>query len=81
MITKEQMIDPNNREFHHVSMTQSGYPKPVCYRVRRNGRTHTWKTRPEEFKMPYKWGLYEHGYIDHYNADEWVLASECPRCT
>lgn len=80
MITKPQIVDESNREFHHVSRTQSGYPNPVCYRIRRNGRTQTWKTRPDEFKMPYKWGLYGHGYITHDNASEWVLASQCPRC-
>lgn len=25
---------------------------------RRNGRTKTWKTRPGEFRIPYRYGLY-----------------------
>jgi hypothetical protein len=39
--------------------------------VRRNGKTKTWKTRPGEFRIPVKYGLYEYFYIDNRNADEW----------
>lgn len=33
-------------------------------RARRNGKTKTWKTRPEDFQIPIKHGLYDYGYID-----------------
>lgn len=46
--------------------------------VRRNGVTKTWKTRPKEFKIPVKFGLYAYGYIDHDNLAMWHVASECP---
>lgn len=36
---------------------------------RRNGATKTWKTRPGEFRIPVKFGLYGYGYITHTNAD------------
>lgn len=37
---------------------------------RRNGKTQTWKTRPDEFRIPVKFGLYGYGQITHLNADE-----------
>jgi hypothetical protein len=40
-------------------------------RVRRSGQTKLWKTRPTEFKIPYKYGLYDHGYITQDNCNEW----------
>jgi hypothetical protein len=35
------------------------------WKVRRNGQTKRWKTRPEEFRIPIKMGLYNYGYITH----------------
>jgi hypothetical protein len=40
-------------------------------RARRNGMTQTWKTRPNEFKIPIKIGLCGYGYITHETADQW----------
>lgn len=34
---------------------------------KRNGSTKTWKTRPGEFRIPVKHGLYSYGVIDHNN--------------
>lgn len=47
-------------------------------RVRRSGAVKTWKTRPGEFRMPVKHGLYESGEITHANQGDFHLASECP---
>jgi len=33
-------------------------------RARVNGKTKTWKRTPEKVKVPFKYGLYQHGYID-----------------
>ena len=35
------------------------------WRVRRNGKTKTWKTRPGEFRIPVKAGLRSYGYLMH----------------
>ena len=43
-------------------------------RWRRNGKTKVWKTRPGHFRTPVKHGLYDYGYIDHTNADQFVVA-------
>ena len=42
-------------------------------RARRNGKTKTWKTRPAEFKIPVKRGMYEYGYIDQKFAHFWTI--------
>ena len=58
--------------FHHISMKNSdGTP----LRARVTGKCKTWKTRPLEFKLPVKYGMYESFYITHENCDEW----ECER--
>lgn len=41
--------------------------------VRRNGATKTWVTRPNEFRIPVKYGLYDYFYITDKNADEWSI--------
>lgn len=33
------------------------------WRLRRNGATKLWKTRPSEYRIPVKAGLKSHGYI------------------
>ena len=45
------------------------------WKVRRNGKTHTWKTRPDEFRIPIKYGFRGHGYITHDNMGD----AECWR--
>lgn len=46
--------------------------------VRRNGATKTWKTRPGEFRIPVKYGMYEYFYITDKNADEWTTVEPEP---
>jgi len=66
MITKEQAL--TKKYFEHVSLTNAD-GTPV--RARRNGKTKTWKTRPEEFKIPIKIGMYVYGYITDDVAAGW----------
>jgi hypothetical protein len=35
---------------------------------RRNGQTHVWKSRPHDFRIPVKFGLYDYWYVTHLNA-------------
>lgn len=42
-------------------------------RCRRNGKTKTWKTRPTEFKIPVKHGMYDYAYIDEKTAKYWTI--------
>ena len=74
------LTDSNTAErFEHVSQTNSDRT-PV--RARRNGKTKTWKTRPDRFKIPVKYGLRECFYIQNFaddkqpaTADEWNVVN------
>jgi|6_EtaG_2_1085325.scaffolds.fasta_scaffold48392_1 hypothetical protein len=46
-------------------------------RFRRNGKTKTWITRPEEFSVPVKRGLREYGYLTQTNAKDFHTAEQC----
>ena len=47
----------------------------TLWSVRRNGRTQTWKTRPNDFRIPIKIGFRSYGYIDqdNINSEELVI--------
>lgn len=89
MITKEQAIALGNhtlREDIHCEVVRScsitvgprgGITESIVH-VRPTGVCKTWKTRPKEFRLPVKYGLYESTYITHGNADRFHLASDCP---
>lgn len=66
-------------DFHHARESQASGRE--CYRVRRNGQTQTWATRPGEFRIPVKWGLRGYGQITDGTAADWHVAATCPRCT
>ena len=58
---------------HHVSKKNAdGTPM----RVRVNGKIQTWKTRPDEFRLPCKYGLKFGVQITHMNAHEWEVARD-----
>jgi len=68
LVNRENAMTANH--FEHVAMkNKDGSP----LRVRRNGKTKTWKRKPNEFSIPIKYGLYEYSYITHDNCHEWVL--------
>jgi hypothetical protein len=63
-----------------VSKVHAG-PKPSqkeCYVWRRNGKTQTWVTRPEDFRLPVKFGMYEYGQVTPGNAEYFHTEEECP---
>ena len=66
MITKDQAM--TKRRFFHVTLKDSRGNPVVC---RANGKCQTWKTRPNDFKLPVKYGLYQYFYITPENAAEW----------
>lgn len=84
MITKDQAIDTSNRYFHYTGKQQCsktvgarGGVKTSTVVARRNGKTQVWKTRPDEFRVPVKHGLYDYGEITQDNASDFHLAMEC----
>lgn len=86
MVTKEQVIAGGfSARYHYTGrhdctrvIGPRGGVRETVTECRPSGGVKTWKTRPAEFRMPVKYGLYESGAITHENAAHWHLASECP---
>jgi hypothetical protein len=68
-VNRENSMTANN--FEHVSIKNADKKTPA--RCRRTGKTQTWKTRPNEFKIPVKHGMYDCFYITHLNMHEWNI--------
>ena len=69
MITKEIAVKAKIGEiFYHTSMHDSK-KQPIKCRV--SGKCQVWKTRPLEYSLPVKHGLYSSFYITHLNAINW----------
>ncbi len=71
MISFEEAMTAN---YFHEDHASGG----KVYVWHRNGRTKIWKTRPGEFRIPVKYGLYDYGYIDHTMADVVHTEEDCP---
>lgn len=69
-------------EFHYGHCTRTIGPRGGVTEhttiMRRNGRTKTWKTRPDDFRIPVKVGFRGHAYIDQWNVDNVHAAEDCP---
>lgn len=55
--------------FYSRAHTYKDGVRPI--EVRRNGATKTWKTRPGEFRIPVKYGMYQYFYITDKDAADW----------
>lgn len=81
-VTKAQAIEAD--EFHHGTCTLTfgprGGEKETITRYRRMGATRTWKTRPDDFRVPVKFGMRAHDSweITPDNAAEFHTAKNCP---
>ena len=60
---------PSHNVYHSTSRNSKGR----AHSVRFSGKMKTWKTRPDEFRIPWKFGLYDNGAITHRNAHEWLV--------
>lgn len=69
MITKQQAISATY--FTHL-LLKNADKTPL--RVRRSGMTVTWKTRPEDFSVPVKYGMHQSLRITPANAAKWQVA-------
>lgn len=91
MVTKKQAMAAKHGDiFHYGGPNPRGVMLPCARTVgprgrvtervvqaRVTGRCATWKTRPDEFRLPVKHGLYESGAITHDNAAYWHRACDC----
>ena len=89
MITRAQALALGDGKIHediHCEVVRScrivigprGGRTDKIVRCRVSGRCQTWKTRPNEFRLPVKHGMYESSAITHRNAEQFHVASECP---
>jgi hypothetical protein len=95
-LTRERAL--TSREFHYnapakfAGTTVHGCARVIgargavhehIVRVRRNGMTQTWKTRPTHFRVPVKYGISNSGKfsITHDAAADWHAAEDCPLYT
>lgn len=80
MISREQALTA--RKFHYGECKCTTGPrggKTVKVETwRRNGATKTWKTRPEDFVVPIKYGLKSCSLLTHRDAEEFHTAEDCP---
>ncbi len=81
MITKKQAIEA--AEFHFGACQRTEGPrgglKEKTETWRRNGATQLWKTRPEDYRVPVKWGtLRGYGQIRPADAAGFHTAEDCP---
>ena len=74
MITKEQAVNLYHGQvlYHGINRNADGTPE----RWRVNGKCKIWKTRPDEFRLPLKYGLKTCDYMDHTNSHLLFLTEE-----
>jgi len=72
MITKQIATTLSHRAIlHHTHYKDAGGSPARC---RVNGKCKTWKTRPEDFRLPVKYGLRTCFYITPADAANWKVA-------
>lgn len=83
MITKEQaMLASHGDEIHfgkcwkHVGPRGGVKMNMEIWRV--SGKCKTWKTRPNEFRLPIKFGMYNNSSVNEVNCDQFHWVSDCP---
>lgn len=72
MITKEQALT-----ISEVHSDTGKYRDGTCHVWRRNGKTQTWKTRPDEYRLPVKYGLYAYGAVTEVTTG-FHAPEDCP---
>jgi hypothetical protein len=88
VITKEQAIAlgeaygatlhyTGRRDCSRVVGPRGGITVNIVH-VRTSGKCKTWKTRPTEFRLPVKYGMFESFAVDHTNVADFHLAEDCP---
>ncbi len=85
-MTKQQAITVHyNQELHYTGKQNCariigprGSETIQLVKVRVSGKCQTWKTRPDEFRLPVKHGLCENGAVTHLNGKDFHLTDECP---
>lgn len=73
MVTKDEAMVASNFTFKIANPKHKSFGE--LRNCRRSGKTQVWKTRPNDFKVPVKYGLYESFYITQDNASEFSVGN------
>lgn len=71
MLTKQMCVNATHGTTFHHTRGRNADGSPTRCRVM--GKCKTWVTRPNEFKLPVKYGMRQCFYITQDNADEWAI--------
>lgn len=63
----------NLRNGEYVYIIGYYYANGEAAHVRINGQVKTWKREPNRIKIPFKYGIYDHGYITEDNLNKFTL--------
>lgn len=66
MISREEALTRDT--FYLIERRRTGGKANRVVTVRRSGKTKTWKTRPDEWDMPVKYGLYTSFHLTQFDA-------------
>ena len=58
------------------TISTNPYKRNKVCRIKVNGKPKLWKTRPAEVRIPWKYGLYEYGYITQRDLDDFYMTKE-----
>lgn len=72
MITKDQATSLIHGTQLFTDLDQNADGSPARWRV--TGKCKVWKTRPEEFSVPLKHGMYTYGYLNQDNKEFFFLS-------
>lgn len=74
-----ELNEAKNLSYHQTVWVIGHYMSTgEATRVRVNGQVKTWKTRPAEIRIPFKYGLKEYGYITEDNIHLFTLVQPDP---
>ena len=62
---------------NHIYNKRSYYSNGCRRVVKVNGAPKTWKKNPHRVQIPYKYGMYEYGYITESDLDDWSIKDKC----
>lgn len=70
MVTKQMAMGfLRGKTLYHTKQRNADGSAKRC---RVMGVCKTWKTRPNEFRLPVKYGMFNSFYITEFNANEWL---------
>lgn len=73
MLTKNHILNLRYGVILHHVTEKNADGTPLRCRV--NGQCKTWKTRPDDFRLPVKHGLRNCFYITPENAKDWIIST------